>query len=74
MQKQNNRKAVDKTARQQEIATTQRNRELEAHRVARQAAAAEQSDPFTYARVFSHMMNRIGEEHSYGYKSHGETE
>lgn len=38
----------------------------EAHRIASQAASRDVSDPFTYGRVFTHMMNGVGEEHSYG--------
>lgn len=36
-------------------------RQGEAHRIARQAADADPSDPFTYARTYSHLMNGIGE-------------
>ena len=45
-----------------------RRQEDEAHRIASIAARADQTDPFTYGRVYTHVLNGIGEEHSYGSK------
>jgi len=38
----------------------------EAHRIASIAARFDKTDPFTYSRVFSRMMNGVGEEFKFG--------
>ena len=44
--------------------SARRKREDEAHRIASLAARGDPTDPFVYDRVYSHILNGIGEEHS----------
>lgn len=43
-------------------------RETNAHRVASAAASFDKTDPFTYDRIFSRIINGVGEEFSFGTK------
>jgi hypothetical protein len=41
-------------------------RKAEAHRIAAAAQRLDKNDPFIYARVYSRIMNGVGEEHRWG--------
>lgn len=52
--------------RQKRVVAARSQKESYAHHVALRAAQADRTDPFVYRRVFSRMMNDVGEEHVYG--------
>lgn len=54
-------KGVDETAKREHQLRLLRQREADAHAVARRHAAADPSDPFVYVRIRSHILNGVGE-------------
>lgn len=60
------KKSADDAAK---LANRMRNlerRQSEAHRIASAAARYDRNDPFVYDRVFSRIMNGVGDEYKYG--------
>lgn len=59
-------KAKDELAQLSHRLRNQDRRMSEAHRLASIAARADRTDPFTYNRIFSRVMNGVGEEFKFG--------